>query len=173
MRKLTLIASLCAALITTSCSNDKKSETPEAAPEATEQTVTEQAAPDEAISNTIMITGNDQMKYSMTAFTVKAGEPITLTIKNVGKLPAETMSHDIVVLKPGSDYKAFGAAATQAKELDKMTAAEQGEMIAHSKMLGPGEEQTITFTLPAPGEYPFLCTFPGHYINMHGTFTAK
>src|SRR5690606_2215177 len=137
------------------------SDTEATAPEAT----TPEAAPEanSAVSNTIDLTGNDQMQYNQTAFTVKAGEPITLTLKNVGTLPANAMSHDVVVLKPGSDVNAFGEAATKARELDKLSAAEQSEIIAKTKMLGPGEEDKITFSLKDPGTYDFLCTFPGHY----------
>ena len=30
-----------------------------------------------------------------------------------------------------------------------------------------------TFSLSAPGEYPFICSFPGHYMLMKGTLTVK
>ena len=39
--------------------------------------------------------------------------------------------------------------------------------------LGGGEETEITFTAPEPGEYPFLCTFPGHFGIMNGKFIVK
>lgn len=127
---------------------------------------------DEA-SNTIHLTGNDQMQYNKTSLKVKAGEPITLTMKSIGKLPPKAMSHDVVVLKAESDVKAFGKAATAKGSLEKMDQSKQDEILAKTKMLGAGEKDEITFTLDDPGEYPFVCTFPGHYVSMHGTITAK
>jgi len=49
------------------------------------------------------------------------------------------------------------------------------QMIVHSKSLGPREKDTIEFTAPTePGEYDFLCTFPGHYlIGMKGVLVVK
>ncbi|MDE0837988.1 MAG: plastocyanin/azurin family copper-binding protein [Kiritimatiellae bacterium] len=40
-------------------------------------------------------------------------------------------------------------------------------------MLGPGEEDVVTFTAPAAGTYNYLCTFPGHYAVMNGVMTVK
>lgn len=164
----------CAAFFLASCGGNNQSNSSEGSSD-TEATAPEAAAPGEnaGASNTINLTGNDQMKFNETSFTVKAGEPITLTLKNIGELPAQAMSHDVVVLTPGSDVNAFGQAITQARELDKLSAEDQGKIIAHTKMLGPGEEDTITFTLNDPGTYDFLCTFPGHYGTMRGTITAE
>ena len=36
-------------------------------------------------------------------------------------------------------------------------------------MLDHGMQTTITFTAPEPGDYPYLCTFPGHAILMRGS----
>jgi azurin len=35
-------------------------------------------------------------------------------------------------------------------------------------MCGKGEQVRIDFIAPAPGEYPFICTYPGHAAFMHG-----
>jgi azurin len=35
------------------------------------------------------------------------------------------------------------------------------------------KEETLEFTLPAPGDYPFVCSFPGHGILMRGVLKAK
>lgn len=126
-------------------------------------------------SQDIAITGDDQMKYDKTLFKVKAGQPVNLSFKNVGKMPAASMSHDVVVLKVGSDLASFGQAAGAAKNHDLKTlpASLQAEIVADTKMLGPGESDKITFTLPAAGVYPFLCTFPGHYAVMQGKIVAE
>jgi azurin len=45
-------------------------------------------------------------------------------------------------------------------------------VIAHTPMAKPGETTEVTFTAPAAGTYPFICTVPGHYMLMKGVFTA-
>ena len=36
-------------------------------------------------------------------------------------------------------------------------------------MIDIGEHQIIEFTAPSqPGDYEFVCTFPGHHILMRG-----
>jgi uncharacterized cupredoxin-like copper-binding protein len=47
------------------------------------------------------------------------------------------------------------------------------KVFAHTDLAGPGQMVAVEFTAPAPGEYPFLCNFPGHYAaGMHGTMTV-
>ncbi len=121
----------------------------------------------------LRLTGNDKMQYNKTKLTVKAGVPVKLVLKNIGKMPASAMSHDIVILTKGSDYKKFGTAVAKAKELQNLDDAMKSKIIAHSKMLGPGEADVITFTLEEPGTYPFLCTFPAHFYTMNGTIVAE
>ena len=124
---------------------------------------------------TIELTGNDSMQFSKTAFEVPAGEEITLVFRNTGNLPKAAMGHNVVVLKQGGDVATVGNAAVTAPQNDYIPAeGPAAEMIlSHTKLLGPGEEDTITFTLPEAGEYPFLCSFPGHWALMKGTITAK
>lgn len=172
MKKLMYLSLAFATFLLASCGGGSNQSNSTEGTSSTDTTTSEGENSDNQVSNTINLTGNDQMQFNKTEFTVKAGESITLTMKNIGELPAAAMSHDVVVLKPGSDVTAFGQAATQARELDKLSDDLKAEMIAHTKMLGPGEEDEITFTLDA-GEYPFLCSFPGHYPTMEGTITAK
>lgn len=43
-------------------------------------------------------------------------------------------------------------------------------IIANTPMSAPGETVEVTFTAPSTvGDYPFICTFPGHYMTMKGT----
>ena len=45
----------------------------------------------------IVITGNDTMQFDLKAFEVKAGEKVSLTLKNTGKLPKIAMGHNLVL----------------------------------------------------------------------------
>jgi len=121
----------------------------------------------------IEITGNDAMKYNLSAISLKAGEEAKLTLRNIGTMPKAAMGHNLVILKPGTDVEAFALAAAAEPANDYIPAALVNQIVAHTKMLGPKESATLTVTLDA-GEYPFLCTFPAHFqVGMKGTITVE
>lgn len=144
----------------------KKDEPAPAAPSAAETP----AAP--ATVSSVEITGNDALQFNTTAFTVKAGDSVTVTLQNVGTQPKDVMGHNWVLLQTGSDVATFGSAAMTAKDTDYIPAGD-ASVIVHTKLLGPGESDTITFVAPAAaGDYPFLCSFPGHFGTMQGVMTV-
>lgn len=111
----------------------------------------------------ITIQGNDRMRFHPTHFTVRAGETITLTLENVGRMPKETMGHNLAILEKSVNANAFAAASIGAAPQDYIAPEYADRVIAATGILGPGETEVITFTAPAaPGEYPFVCSFPGH-----------
>lgn len=122
----------------------------------------------------IALTGNDTMKYNITAFEVTAGQKVTVTMKNEGKLPKEAMSHNFVLLKPGTDVTAFLTAALTQQANGYIPPDQTDKIIIKTKLLGPGESETVSFTAPAAGAYDYICTFPGHALTgMHGVMTVK
>ena len=47
---------------------------------------------------------------------------------------------------------------------------ESRDVIVHTSVVNPGQKETIHFNAPtAAGDYPFLCTYPGHWQLMRGT----
>lgn len=124
----------------------------------------------------IVITGNDTMQFDLKAFEVKAGEKVSLTLKNTGKLPKIAMGHNLVLLKKGVSAIAFGqkAMGAGANATNPLPDSVKEDVIASTKLLGPGESDTVSFTAPAdPGDYEYVCTFPGHFAMMRGTMTVK
>lgn len=123
----------------------------------------------------VHITGNDDMRYNITRFVVHPGEKVRITFENVGKMPITTMGHDLVILKLGQDYKRFSneVNAADLKEKGEIPDSLLDKVIAHTKILGPGENQTIELIAPAAGEYDYLCTFPTHAVFMHGQMIVK
>lgn len=124
----------------------------------------------------VELTGNDQMQYSSKAFEVTAGDTVTLSFKHIGKLPKVAMGHNVVILKTGTAVPAFATKAMSAKDTDYIPADAESKaaIVAHTKLIGGDESDTITFTAPAEaGAYPFLCTFPGHFAVMQGVMTVK
>ncbi len=161
------------AFLFTACGDDKKKEE-SSTPTTEENTQTEESSSSsEEKSDVIEIVGNDQMKYDKTEITVKAGEEVTILFKSVGELPAEAMSHDLVVLDQGTTAQEFGMEAAKAGSLKEMSDEQKESVIVATDMLSAGQEQEITFTLEEPGKYEYVCTFPGHFASMQGVITAE
>ncbi len=123
----------------------------------------------------IDLTASDAMKYDTTAIAAKPGEELKVVLTNIGTIPVEVMGHNWILLKPGADAGVFSAAAAAAKDTKYIPADHQGEIIAKIDLLGPRKSGEVDFKAPdAPGEYPFLCSFPGHFqAGMHGILTVK
>jgi azurin len=106
---------------------------------------------------------------------VPTGEEITLTFTN----DSVVNEHNWILLTTSDDAEAeaFDVAGEEAgAENDYLPQeSEYTDMIyARTKLLATGgDEDTITFEAPAPGEYVYLCTVPGHYAaGMHGVLTV-
>ena len=132
-------------------------------------------AADATIDKVVEITGNDQMKFNLEFFDVEGGQVVSLTLKNVGSMPKMSMGHNLVILEQEADEKAFVEAAMNAPVTEYVPVEMSDVIIAHTKLLGPGESDTITFKAPTKkGRYVFLCSFPGHYqIGMKGNMVVR
>ncbi len=142
---------------------------------ADEQTTTEStdAGSDEnANAVTVEIEGNDKMQFDLSEIKVKAGQEVTLVLKHVGSMPVTAMGHNFVLLKQGVDVEAFSKAAITARDNDYIPEGTE-DVIAHTKLIGGGESDTITFTAPEAGSYDFICSFPGHHAMMKGKFIVE
>jgi len=124
---------------------------------------------------TITITGNDNMKFDVEEFSVKARQPVKLVFKNVGTMPKESMGHNVVILDQDVDAQAFANAGASKARNEYIDPDLENEVIAATDLLGPGEEDTITFTAPAEtGDYEYICSFPGHFASgMRGVMSVE
>lgn len=117
------------------------------------------------------VESNDEMKFNTAEIAIsKTCAQYKITLKHVGKMPVTAMGHNLVISKTedAAGVVADGAAATAAKGFLKEGDA---RVIAATKLIGGGEEDTITVDtskLTADGSYEFYCTFPGHYGMMKG-----
>lgn len=123
----------------------------------------------------VEITANDRMKYNLESFTVHKGQLVKLTLVNIGKLSKLSMGHNLVFLQAGTDVNEFASAAASARDTDYIPTQFKSQIIASTKLLGPGERDTIEFYAPnEPGEYIYLCSFPAHmYAGMRGIMTVE
>lgn len=109
----------------------------------------------------------EEMKYDKKEFTVKAGTKVELVFEN-----PDAMQHNLVIGKPKS-LEIIGKAAnkmiTQKDALDKNYVPNIPQIIASTPLVNPEESYRLSFTVPEQiGDYPFVCTFPGHWSIMNG-----
>jgi azurin len=123
----------------------------------------------------IEITGDDTIKFDITEMRAKPGERLSVTLINKGQTPKFSMGHNWVLLAAGVDAMAFVITAAESPTTDYVPASRKADMLAATKLLGPAEQDTVTFNAPtAPGRYVFLCSFPGHYqVGMHGVLIIE
>ncbi len=109
----------------------------------------------------------DMMKFDKESFTVEAGQSVTIQLENL-----DGMQHNMLIIQPGTLEKVGTAADALARDpqgAQKQYVPDMPEVLEATKLLNPEEVVTLTFTAPdKPGNYPFVCTFPGHWRMMNG-----
>lgn len=143
----------------------------EAASEDTEESAKEAVTRKDGVVE-IRLTGDDQMRFNLKEIRVKAGETVKLTLEHIGELPENAMGHNFVLLEQGTDVPAFAQKANQASGTDYVPENSE-QVIIHTEMIGGGEQTSIEFEAPEKGTYTFICSFPGHYIQMQGEFIVE
>ena len=123
------------------------------------------SAPPEGDSFKITISCvKEKLLYDIKEFTVRSGQKITVHFKNEDFPP-----HNLLFVKPGTaDEVAALAVALGAEGFAKQFRPDTDKILYGSTMLDHGQDATIQFTAPAPGDYPYVCTFPGHALLMRG-----
>ncbi len=114
-------------------------------------------------------TVGDTMAYDKTELVVPAGSKVTLLLKNGAAAPA--MVHNWVLIRKGAADEVGKAAITAG--LDQGYIPDNPAIIAHSPLVKPGTSAPFTFDAPPPGTYDYICTVPGHYMTMRGTFIVR
>lgn len=123
----------------------------------------------EAAAEVLVITirpVGEEMKYETTEFTVKSGQKVKVVMENTATTPA--MQHNIVITKIGTDTNEVGMAAVAAGEAAGYIPVDSDAILYYTAIAKPGEKTEVEFTAPPPGDYPYVCTFPGHFALMTG-----
>jgi azurin len=114
------------------------------------------------------------LAYDVKEFNVKAGQKVKITFNNTH--PAVPQMHNIVIGTPGSKDKMMALAMQMVAAPDGMAKGyipEAPEVLFHTKLLQPNQTEVLEFTAPAAGDYPYLCTFPGHGAIMNGVMHVE
>jgi putative membrane-bound dehydrogenase-like protein len=109
----------------------------------------------------------NEMKFDKQDFTVEAGKKVEIVFENL-----DFMQHNLVIVQQG-EMEAIGAAAdklaSNPKGAEMQYVPDMPEVLFYTPLVNPEETVKLTFTAPEkPGEYPFVCTFPGHWRIMNG-----
>jgi putative heme-binding domain-containing protein len=114
----------------------------------------------------------ERMMYTMRQFTVKPGQPVKLVFMN-----GDATDHNLVIVKPGALEQVGLAANEMAKDprqasSDFIPRSKKDLILQHAPMIGPtrkNQVHVLRFNAPTePGVYPYVCTFPGHWVIMSG-----
>lgn len=119
---------------------------------------------------TQVIEGNDLIQFNVSEIRVSAAcEEVTINLVHTGRLAANVMGHNWVLTNT-ADYTPLATVAAMAGPPEYLPEGDP-RVIATTRMIGGGEETSVTFNLAgleAGGDYTYFCSFPGHYVLMNG-----
>jgi plastocyanin len=104
------------------------------------------------------------LEFVPPAISAKNGTHVRIRFINEGTLP-----HNIVVPRKDDDIDALALAAYEAGESGYVPLSRREQLVAYSTLASPGETVEISFVMPPPGQYTYVCLFPGHANSMLGT----
>jgi len=113
----------------------------------------------------------NEMKFDTKAITARGGSVIEIEFTN-----PDFMQHNLLILQKGSLEKVGAAAdklAQDPKGIEQNYIPKMPEVLFSTKLINPGETVKVRFRVPTePGDYPFICSFPGHWRIMNGVLTV-
>ena len=156
------ILTLALAAVFFSCSNETATKQNDNSADTTETTV------DDPNVTKIILEAGDNMQFNTKEIRVQQGQKVELKLTHTGSMTKLSMGHNFVLLDKGTNLNEFAVAAIEAKDNDYIP--ETDKILAHTKLLGGGESDTIIFAAPPAGTYQFVCSYPGHVALMVGKF---
>jgi len=114
-------------------------------------------------------TDGDLLAFKPTTLTCPTGAHVRLTFFHTGKNIRQ--EHDWVLTEPGEAAR-VAKAGLEAGERARYLPPGDRRVLAATPLCGKGERVSVEFTAPAPGAYPFMCSFPGHDTFMHGVLNV-
>jgi len=105
-----------------------------------------------------------KMLYDVKEFEVKTGDAVAIRFRNMDFPP-----HNLLIVQPGTaDEVAKLAIELGENGISKEWRPDTELILWGSKAINHKEETVIKFIAPEPGDYPYVCTFPGHAMMMRG-----
>jgi len=115
---------------------------------------------------TITVATQPGLRFDLPSFDVQAGSRLRLVFNN-----NDDMMHNMLIVEQGTADKVGDYAIALGIDGPEMNyVPDIEEVLFHTNLLEPETEEAIYFTVPEePGEYTFMCSFPGHAFTMRGT----
>jgi lysophospholipase L1-like esterase/plastocyanin len=114
----------------------------------------------------------ERLLYDLREFKVKAGAPVKLIFENPDVTP-----HNLLIVQPGAADEVGLAGNEMAKLTDGMARhfiPDSDKILHKTKLLNQNESETLRFIAPTTsGVYPYICTFPGHWLVMKGEMIVE
>lgn len=109
----------------------------------------------------------EQMRFDVDWIGTVPGERLVIELVNTCR-----MQHNLVICKPGKEVTmkvAQEAWKLGAEAVEKEYVPDHPSVLAASPVVGPGESKRFLYVTPKEkGDYPFVCTLPGHALTMTG-----
>jgi putative heme-binding domain-containing protein len=123
------------------------------------------------VSVVVLRTIPEQMLYDKTLIVIEAGKPVEIVLINDDAMP-----HNLVITAPGALEEIGNAAEKMPPTPDaqgRLYVPDLPSILHATKMVDVGQQTKLSFTAPeTPGDYPFVCTYPGHWRRMSGTLAV-
>jgi putative heme-binding domain-containing protein len=118
-------------------------------------------------ARTLNVSAGRNLTFAPRRLQAKAGEPLRLVFENPDAVP-----HNWVLVKPGR-LAGIGELCNRmvgtADALVRQYVPESDDVLVYSNLTQPQKSAAVFFKAPEKsGVYPFLCTFPGHWMVMNG-----
>lgn len=119
----------------------------------------------------VTIDSNDAMQYDKKSIEIsKSCEEFTVNLTHSGKLPKNTMGHNVVITK-AADLQPVATEGMNAGLDNNYVKPNDERVVASTPVIGGGENTSVTFQVSKLSEseqYKFFCSFPGHWAVMQG-----
>jgi putative heme-binding domain-containing protein len=123
-------------------------------------------------SRAIRIEAGKNLTFSLGSFTVRAGETIRLVFTNPDVVP-----HNWALVRPGTLAKVGELANKYIADPEAVYhhyVPRTDDVLFYTDIVSPQDQTQIFFRAPAEkGRYPYLCTFPGHWMVMNGVMVVE
>jgi azurin len=120
----------------------------------------------------ITMEAGKNLSFETRQFTVRAGENIKLTFSNPDVVP-----HNWILVKPGSLERVGDLTNKLVADPEAVTrhyVPRSDDVLCYTDIVAPRDSFTIYFRAPLQkGRYPYLCSFPGHWMVMNGQMIVE
>lgn len=120
----------------------------------------------------VRIEAGQNLSYIQRSFAAQPGEAVRLTFANPDVVP-----HNWALVKPDALQRVGEMAnrlVADPEAFARHYIPQTDDVLAYTDIVSPGEETSIFFRAPRePGRYPYLCTFPGHWMVMNGELIVR